>query len=464
MRYNLKFLIITVVSIFITNGSFARTYSKKVVLGDERFEEYLPLLEGKRVAVFSNQTGIVGDKVTGSKLADALAKYGGCFPALSVSEPAEVTDQRKKFEEISLIPFTEPSVPGGQIEYGQHIVDALIERGVDVKAIFSPEHGFRGNADAGEHVSSSVDEKTGVEILSLYEKGSRVPSKEKTDKFDVLVIDIQDVGLRYYTYYITMHHLMEACARDGKKVIILDRPNPNGFYVDGPVLDMKFKSGVGWLPITTVHGMTLGELALMINGEKWLENGTCDLTVIPCLNYTHSTRYSLILPPSPNIKDMRAVYLYSSTCYFEGTVVSLGRGTQFPFEAYGHPAMTGYSFSFVPRSIPGAKSPQFLEEECHGVDLRRKPLADIWAEKINLEYVIDAYRNLNMGDKFFGKNNFFELLAGVDWFRTMIEEGLPSTVTASSVTSSLAAEISARWAPDVEAFKARRAPYLIYEE
>lgn len=464
MRHNLKFLIITVVSIFITNGSFARTYSKKVVLGDERFEKYLPLLQGKRVAVFSNQTGIVGDKVTGSKLADALAKYGGCFPALSVSEPAEATEQENEFEEISLIPFTEPSVPGGQIEYGQHIVDALIERGVDVKAIFSPEHGFRGNADAGEHVSSSVDEKTGVEILSLYEKGSRVPSKEKTDKFDVLVIDIQDVGLRYYTYYITMHHLMEACARDGKKVIILDRPNPNGFYVDGPVLDMKFKSGVGWLPITTVHGMTLGELALMINGEKWLENGTCDLTVIPCLNYTHSTRYSLILPPSPNIKDMRAVYLYSSTCYFEGTVVSLGRGTQFPFETYGHPAMTGYSFSFVPRSIPGAKSPQFLEEECHGIDLRRKPLRDIWAEKINLEYVIDAYRNLNMGDKFFGKNNFFELLAGVDWFRSMIEEGLPSTVTASSVTSSLAAEISARWAPDVEAFKARRAPYLIYEE
>lgn len=451
MGHKLKFLIITIIAISLTDVLAARTYSRRVVLGDERFEEYQPLLQGKRVAVFSNQTGIVGDKVTGSKLADALAEYGGCFP-------------RKRVDEISLIPFTEPSVPGGKIEYGQHIVDALIEKGVDVKAIFSPEHGFRGNADAGEHVSSSVDEKTGVEILSLYEKGSRIPSKEKTDKFDVLVIDIQDVGLRYYTYYITMHHLMEACARDGKQVVILDRPNPNGFYVDGPVLDMKFKSGVGWLPITTVHGMTLGELALMINGEKWLENGTCDLTVVPCLNYTHNTRYSLILPPSPNIKDMRAVYLYSSTCYFEGTVVSLGRGTQFPFETYGHPAMTGYSFSFVPRSIPGAKSPQFLDEECHGVDLRRKPLRDIWAEKINLEYVIDAYRNLNMGDKFFGKNNFFELLAGVDWFRSMIEEGLPSTVTASSVTSSLAAEISARWASDVEAFKARRAPYLIYEE
>lgn len=451
MGHNLKFLIITIIAISLTDVLAARTYSRRVVLGDERFEEYQPLLQGKRVAVFSNQTGIVGDKVTGSKLADALAEYGGCFP-------------RKRVDEISLIPFTEPSVPGGKIEYGQHIVDALIEKGVDVKAIFSPEHGFRGNADAGEHVSSSVDEKTGVEILSLYEKGSRIPSKEKTDKFDVLVIDIQDVGLRYYTYYITMHHLMEACARDGKQVVILDRPNPNGFYVDGPVLDMKFKSGVGWLPITTVHGMTLGELALMINGEKWLENGTCDLTVVPCLNYTHNTRYSLILPPSPNIKDMRAVYLYSSTCYFEGTVVSLGRGTQFPFETYGHPAMTGYSFSFVPRSIPGAKSPQFLDEECHGVDLRRKPLRDIWAEKINLEYVIDAYRNLNMGDKFFGKNNFFELLAGVDWFRSMIEEGLPSTVTASSVTSSLAAEISARWASDVENFKSRRAPYLIYEE
>lgn len=452
MGHNLKFLIITIIAVSLTDVLAARTYSKRVVLGDERFEEYQPLLQGKRVAVFSNQTGIVGDKVTGSKLADALAEYGGCFPALSVSEPVEATDQESKFEEISLIPFTEPSVPGGKIEYGQHIVDALIEKGVDVKAIFSPEHGFRGNADAGEHVSSSVDEKTGVEILSLYEKGSRIPSKEKTDKFDVLVIDIQDVGLRYYTYYITMHHLMEACARDGKQVVILDRPNPNGFYVDGPVLDMKFKSGVGWLPITTVHGMTLGELALMINGEKWLENGTCDLTVIPCLNYTHNTRYSLILPPSPNIKDMRAVYLYSSTCYFEGTVVSLGRGTQFPFETYGHPAMTGYSFSFVPRSIPGAKSPQFLDEECHGVDLRRKPLRDIWAEKINLEYVIDAYRNLNMGDKFFGKNNFFELLAGVDWFRSMIGNG------------SSAAEIAARWASDVENFKSRRAPYLLYPE
>ena len=459
----------------------------KVVLGDERFEEYFPLLEGKRVAVFSNQTGIVGDKVSGSKLADALSEYGGCFPegnrslapascsqnsyarSLSLSkrtnqpkrtdhcpdtELVEVSGRpdNHSLDEISLIPFLEPSEPGGKIEYGQHIVDALIEKGVNVTAIFSPEHGFRGNADAGEHVSGGVDEKTRVEILSLYEKGSRIPSTEKTDKFDVLIVDIQDVGLRYYTYYVTMHHLMEACARDGKKVIVLDRPNPNGFYVDGPILDMKFKSGVGWLPITTVHGMTLGELALMINGENWLENGKCDLTVIPCLNYTHGTRYSLILPPSPNIKDMRAVYLYSSTCYFEGTVVSLGRGTSFPFEAYGHPLMTGCPFSFTPRCVPGAKTPPFKDEECHGVDLRTIPLTEIWRSKINLEYVVDAYRNLNMPDQFFGKNNFFELLAGVDWFRQMIQSG------------SSAADISARWSPDVESFKSRRTPYLLYPE
>ena len=450
----------------VSQHSFALDNGRRVVLGDERFEEYLPLLEGKRVAVFSNQTGIVGDKVSGSKLADALFEYGGCFSEGDRgASTGSATDQglgastgsatgkigNQSFEEISLIPFLEPSEPGGRIEYGQHIVDALIEKGVDVTAIFSPEHGFRGNADAGERVSSGIDEKTGVEILSLYEKGSRIPSTEKTGKFDVLVVDIQDVGLRYYTYYISMHHLMEACARDGKKVIVLDRPNPNGFYVDGPVLDMKFKSGVGWLPITTVHGMTLGELALMINGENWLENGECDLTVIPCLNYTHSTRYSLILPPSPNIKDMRAVYLYSSTCYFEGTVVSLGRGTSFPFEVYGHPLMTGRPFSFIPRSVPGAKNPPFKDEECHGVDLRTIPLAEIWRNKINLEYVVEAYRNLNMPDQFFGKNNFFELLAGVDWIRPMIESG------------SSAADISARWVSDVETFKTRRSPYLIYK-
>ena len=250
-----------------------------------------------------------------------------------------------------------------------------------------------------------------------------------------------------------MHHLMEACARYGKKVIVLDRPNPNGFYVDGPILDMELRSGVGWLPIPTVHGMTLGELALMINGEGWLEDGLkCDLEVVPCLGYTHQTKYSLIVPPSPNLKDMRAVYLYASTCYFEGTVVSLGRGTDHPFEMFGHPDMEGYSFSFTPRSVPGAKNPLLKDQVCYGVDLREKPLEEIWEEGINLEYVISAYRNLDIGEAFFGKYNFFNLLAGVRYIKEMIISGAG------------AEEIRSRWKDDVEALKIKRRPYLLYSE
>ena len=413
----------------------------RITLGDERFDEYVPLLSGKRVAVFSNHSGVVGDKVTGSKLADALADAGGRLDRLDAGS----------LDEISLIPFQEPSVPGGTIEYGPHLVDVLLEKGVDVKAIFSPEHGFRGTADAGEHVVSGVDEKTGVEILSLYEKGSMYPGKESMDKFDVLLVDIQDVGLRYYTYYVSMHHLMEACARYGKKVIVLDRPNPNGFYVDGPLLDMSLRSGVGWLHIPTVHGMTLGELALMINGEGWMEDGLrCDLEVIPCLDYTHSMRKALIVPPSPNLKDMRAVYLYSSTCYFEGTVVSLGRGTDYPFEIFGHPDIEDAPFTFTPVSVPGAKHPPLQDIECHGWNLREKPLERIWEEGINLEYVVTAYRGLGNGDAFFGTNNFFNLLAGVGYIKEMVMDGAS------------AEEISARWKSDVEEFKAKREKYLLY--
>lgn len=375
----------------------------RLTLGDERFGEYVPGLKGKRVAVFSNQTGIVGNVVTDNG-------------------------------------------------FGPHLVDALIERGVDVEAIFSPEHGFRGDADAGERVESSVDEKTGVEILSLYGKNRNL-GDEAMGKFDVLLVDIQDVGLRYYTYYVTMHHLMEACANYGKKVIILDRPNPNGFYVDGPILDLNYRSGVGWLPIPTVHGMTLGELALMINGEGWLDGDLkCDLEVVPCLGYDHSVKTSLIIPPSPNLKTMRAVYLYASTCYFEGTVVSLGRGTDHPFEMFGHPDMPDRGYSFTPRSVPGAKTPLLLDRECHGVDLSSKPLEEIWDEGINLEYVVTAFKDLDMGEAFFGKNNFFDLLAGVGYIKEMILAG------------ATAQEIKARWKDDVEAFKVKRRPYLLYPE
>lgn len=373
----------------------------KVTLGDERLEEYLPLIQGKKVAVLSNHTGIVGDAVSDTG-------------------------------------------------YGPHLVDVLVDRGVDVRAIFSPEHGFRGNADAGEAVGDGIDDATGVEIISIYGGGTDAFGKGNMDKFDVLLVDIQDVGLRYYTYYISMLHLMEACSRYRKKVIVLDRPNPNGFYVDGPILDPEFKSGVGALPITTVHGMTLGELALMINGEGWLEGGlVCDLTVIPCLGYDHKMRVPLLVPPSPNLKTMRAVYLYSSTCYFEGTVVSLGRGTDHPFEMFGHPDMT-FPYSFTPGSVPGAKNPPFKDVLCHGCDLREMPLEEICKEGINLEYVIKAYRNLNIGDKFFTR--FFDKLAGVSYIREMI------------ISGASAEEIKARWQDDVAAFKNRRRPYLLYPE
>lgn len=461
---------IAMVVMLLTGGLHCRGAEKqaeRVMLGDERFEEYLPLLSGKRVAVFCNQSGIVGDQVKGSKLADALKPFGGVFPCSGKEEGCcgKGMDDRRDVEAmdaLSLIPFAEPARPGEAIEYGPHLVDVLLQKEVQVTAIFSPEHGFRGDADAGEMVDSGVDPQTGVEIFSLYGTGLRLPGREQMERFDVLVVDIQDVGLRFYTYYVSMFHLMQACAKHGKPVVVLDRPNPNGFYVDGPVLDMRFKSGVGWLPIPTVHGMTLGELALMINGEGWLSDAviggsddaalTCDLTVIPCRNYTHRSRYSLILPPSPNFKDMRAVYLYASTCYFEGTVVSVGRGTLFPFEVYGHPAMRECSFSFTPLSMPGAKNPPLLGKTCFGADLRRKSLEQVWEEKMSFEYVLDAYRNLRIGAAFFRKDRYFDLLAGVDWIREMIE----ADVSAEG--------IRARWSEDVDRFKQRRRPYLLYEE
>jgi len=366
----------------------------EVTVGAEQTNEYFPLLKGKRIALFSNPTGMVKDK---------------------------------------------------------HLLDVLVENGFNVVAVFSPEHGFRGDAGAGDKVSSSVDTKTGVPILSLYDGSTGKPSNEYMNKFDLLIIDIQDVGLRFYTYYISMVKLMDACAEHQKKAIILDRPNPNGHYVDGPILDMKYKSGVGWLPIPVVHGMTLGELALMVNGEKWLpEKRVCDLTVIKCKNYTHHTLYRLPVPPSPNLPDMKAIYLYPSLCYFEATPVSVGRGTNLPFQIYGHPDMKGYSFSFTPRSISGANNPLQKDKLCCGVNLSTLSDAEILEKGINLSYLIDAYRNLNMGDRFF--RPFFENLIGVDYVRKMIEQGKSAD------------EIKAMWQDDVAKFKQQRKPYLLYDE
>ena len=281
-----------------------------------------------------------------------------------------------------------------------------------------------------------------------------MPSKKTMAKFDVLVVDIQDVGLRYYTYYITMMKLMEAAAKYGKEFMVLDRPNPNGMYVDGPILDMKYKSGVGYAPIPVVHGMTMGELALMANGEGWLKDGlkipSQKLHVIKCKNYTHQTRYRLPIAPSPNLRDMLAIYLYPTTCYFEATPVSLGRGTDKPFLCYGHPNMKGYDYKFTPRSVDGAKNPPQLDRECYGVDLSNITEDEAIAMGVNLEYVIDAYKNLNLDDHFF--RSFFELLIGDGEIRKMIKSG------------KTASEIKATWTDDVASFKQQRRPYLLYEE
>lgn len=367
--------------------------AKRVITGDERTELYFHLLEGKRIALYSNHTGLAN---------------------------------------------------------GKHIVDILKENKFDVTTILSPEHGFRGTADAGERVGDSVDEKTNIPIISMYKFGREGIDSTTAARFDILVVDIQDVGLRFYTYYITMWRLMDSCAKYGKLVIVLDRPNPNGFYVDGPILDMKYRSGVGWLPIPIVHGMTLGELALMINGEGWLtDKRKCELTVIPCKNYKHSTLYELPIPPSPNLPNIKSIYLYPSTCFFEGTVMSLGRGTSLPFQVYGHPDYKGSNYSFTPQSISGAKNPPLLGKKCYGVDLSGTDDKYIRKQGIDLSYVIDAYKNLNIGSKFF--TSFFDLLAGCSYVREMIEQGCDAD------------EIKARWQDDVTKFKKQRAPYLIYK-
>ena len=325
---------------------------------------------------------------------------------------------------------------------------------MNVTAIFSPEHGFRGTAREGELVASSIDEKTGIPILSLYDGKSKRPSKEAMATFDILITDIQDVGLRFYTYYVTMLRLMDVCAQEGKQFMVFDRPNPNGYYVDGPILDMKHKSGVGGLPIPVVHGMTLGELAQMINGERWLSDSLqVDLTVIPCKNYTHQTLYRLPVAPSPNLRNMLAIYLYPSVCLFEATPVSLGRGTDKPFLCYGHPnfnaprteaSVYGPAITFTPN-----QSTQ-KGRICDGVDLSGMSEEEARKVGFSLRYLLDAYKHLNMDNYFF--RSFFELLVGQDYVRKMINQGKSEE------------EIRAKWQEDVARFKEQRRPYLLYEE
>ncbi|TAD83345.1 MAG: DUF1343 domain-containing protein [Bacteroidetes bacterium] len=390
--------------------------------GAERLTAYLPLLKGKTVAVFANQTSMVGNT---------------------------------------------------------HLVDTLLARGVAIKKIFAPEHGFRGDADAGEHVANGTDAKTGLPIVSLYGT-HRKPAPAEVADVDIIVFDVQDVGLRYYTYISSLEELMEVALENNKPLLILDRPNPNGFYVDGPVLEDGFKSFVGMQKVPVVYGMTIGEYAMMLQGERWLNKAantkvsynikqkpTADtpfhVLVIKCENYTNKSRYLLPQKPSPNLPNMQSIWLYSSTCYFEGTEISLGRGTDKPFQLYGHPAFADTLYQFTPVSTPGAKNPPLKNKPCYGYDLSKLPIdvtKPAW-QKINLSFLLNAYQLFPNKDSFFlrpAKTNpkssdyFFNKLAGNDKLMWQIMNGYTET------------EIRKSWEPGLAAFRKIRAKYLLYAD
>jgi uncharacterized protein YbbC (DUF1343 family) len=362
--------------------------AEELTIGAAQLSLYLPQLKGKRVGMVVNHTSLVGNT---------------------------------------------------------HLVDTLLSLQVPVKKIFAPEHGFRGDADAGEHISSGVDRKTNLPLISLYGSNKK-PTAGQLSDLDVVVFDIQDVGTRFYTYISTMHYVMEACAENNKKVLILDRPNPHGSYFDGPVLKPAFKSFVGMHPIPVVHGLTVGELANMINGQKWLANGVqCDVAVIKNKNYTHRTPYTLPVRPSPNLSNQQAIRLYPSLCLFEGTSISVGRGTDYPFQVIGSPNPANGPFTFTPRSVSGAKNPPYLNQQCYGLDLREDTLSHF-----SLQYLIDFYQKATNKEKYF--NSFFEKLAGNDELRNQIRSGMTE------------AQIRETWKKELAAYKDLRKQYLLYAE
>jgi len=333
-----------------------------------------------------------------------------------------------------------------------HLIDTLLSLGAHIKKIFSPEHGFRGNEDAGESVNNSKDLKTGIPIVSLYGKKLK-PTLADLAGIDLMIYDIQDVGVRFYTYISTLTYVMQACAENFVPLFILDRPNPNGFYIDGPVLDKKYKSFVGMHSIPIVYGMTVGELANMINEEGWLPHELkCSIGVIPCQNYNHNIRYSLPVNPSPNLRNMQAVYLYPTLGLFEGTAINVGRGTEFPFQVFGHPSFHDSLFSYMPHSIKGlATNPLHQGMICHGVDLRNIPAEELATEShLCLTYLLFAYRIFPDKDKFF--NLFFENLSGTATLRNQITEGLSEQ------------QIRQSWQADLQKFKEIRKKYLLYPD
>mgnify|MGYP001600560563 CR=1 FL=1 len=376
-------------------GCFLETsaqYAEHVLPGATQTARYLPLLKNKRVALLVNQTATI-DRT--------------------------------------------------------HLVDSLLKLHVKIQKIFSPEHGFRGTAGAGEKVGNSIDAATGIPIVSLYGK-HRKPTPEDLKDVDILIFDIQDVGTRFFTYISSLQELMEAAASNHKTLIILDRPNPNGDYVDGPILDTTFRSFIGMQPIPIVHGMTVGEYAQMLNGEHWLKDGVhCDIKIIPCENYDHHTYYRVPIAPSPNLPNMAAINLYSSTCLFEGTVLSLGRGTDKPFQVYGSPSFPKQGFSFTPRASHSNPSPVLKDQLCYGFDLSNVPEASPHeGRQVELKWLIHAYRLYPDKEKFFIP--FFSKVAGNSQLQQQIIKGVPE------------AEIRQSWEPGLAKFKAIRAKYLLY--
>ena len=378
-----------------SNSNKSHANNQHITLGAESFSSYLPLLKNKRVGVVANHSTTINKT---------------------------------------------------------HLIDSLLALKVNITKIYSPEHGFRGDGDAGEFIESNFDPKTGLPVISLY-GNKKKPSLADFKDIDILIFDIQDVGIRYYTYISTMHYVMETCAETNLPLIVLDRPNPNGFFVDGPILDPKYKSFVGMHPVPIVHGMTIGEYAKMVNAEKWLADSLhCDLTVIPCKNYTHDSTYILPVRPSPNLPNQTSIYLYPSLGFFEGTTISVGRGTDFPFQVFGHPSFTEMPFAFTPESrAKASKNPPLLGQLCHGVDLQdydQKYFYDL--KQIDLKWLLFAYNSFPDKDNFF--NTYFNLLAGNDILKQQVMQGADEKTIRMS------------WKSGLEEFMLIREKYLLYPD
>ncbi len=379
----------------ISPGGEVAAPNLKIRTGAERTEIYLPLLKAKKIAITGNQTSVIKNK-------------NGNYT---------------------------------------HLVDSLLNLNISIEKVFAPEHGFRGTADAGEVIKNGIDIKTGLSVVSLY-GNSKKPSSESLQGIDLMIFDIQDVGARFYTYISTLHYIMEACAENNIPLIILDRPNPNGYYIDGPILEDAHSSFVGMHPIPVVHGMTIGEYARMINGEQWLENGIqCDIKIIEMENYDHSKSYSLPVKPSPNLPNDKSINLYPSLCFFEGTNVNAGRGTSKQFQVFGSPYLDKeyFDYSYIPVPMEGAKNPKHTGKKCYGTDLSKTPELN----QLNLEWLIEAYKNTENSEDFF--NSFFTKLAGTEKLQQQIENGLTFQ------------EIKDSWKEGLENFQIIRKQYLLYK-